>query len=96
MTKFSMQAEPMRQLNWLRREVLDTLCIENREIKRSPALTRCVSETLSSLARAGVEDSRELTRVALNVGRKFSKEFGPSMGPQPYWPTRYIQLKDER
>ena len=77
MTKFSMQAEP-KQLNRLQREVLDTLCIENREIKRSPALTRCVSETLSSLARAGVEDSRELTRMALHVGRKFSKEFGPT------------------
>jgi hypothetical protein len=76
MTKFAMQAEP-KQLNRLQRE-LDTLCIENREIKRSPALTRCVSETLSSLARAGVEDSRELTRMALQVGRKFSKEFGPS------------------
>ena len=95
MTKFFMQAEP-KQLNRLQREVLDTLCIENREIKRSPALTRCVSETLSSLARAGVADSRELTRMALNVGRKFSKEFGPSMRPQPYWPARYIQLKDER
>ena len=76
MTK-SMQAEP-KQLNRLQREVLDTLCIENREIKRSAALTRCVSETLSSLARAGVEDSRELTRMALHVGRKFLKEFGPS------------------
>ena len=54
MTK-SMQAEP-KQLNRLQREVLDTLCIENREIKRSPALSRCVFETLSSLARAGVED----------------------------------------
>ena len=64
MTKFSMQAEP-KQLNRLQREVLDTLCIENREIKRSAALTRCVSETLSSLARAGVEDLRELTRMAL-------------------------------
>ena len=78
MTK-SMQAEP-KQLNRLQREVLDTLCIENREIKRSPALTRCVFETLSSLARAGVEDSRELTRIALHVGRKFLKEFGPSDG----------------
>ena len=53
MTK-SMQAEP-KQLNRLQREVVDTLCIENREIKRSAALTRCVSETLSNLARAGVE-----------------------------------------
>ena len=61
----------------LLRELVDTLCIENREIKRSAALTRCVSETLSSLVRAGVEDSRELTRMALHVGRKFSKEFGP-------------------
>ena len=76
MTK-SMQAEP-KQLNRLQREVLDTLCIENREIKRSAALTKCVSETLGSLARAGVDDSRELTRMALHVGRKFSKEFGPS------------------
>ena len=64
MTKFSMQAEP-KQLNRLQREVLDTLCIENRETKRSAALTRCVSETLSNLARAGVADSRELTRIAL-------------------------------
>jgi hypothetical protein len=77
MTKSSRQAEP-KQLNRLQREVLDTLCIENREIKRSAALTRCVSETLSNLARAGVDDSRELTRMALHVGRKFSKEFGPS------------------
>ena len=46
MTK-SMQAEP-KQLNRLQREVLDTLCIENCEIKRSPALSRCVFETLSS------------------------------------------------
>ena len=76
MTK-SMQAEP-KQLNRLQREVVDTLCIENREIKRSAALTRCVSETLSNLARAGVEDSRELTRMTLHVGRKFLKEFGPS------------------
>ena len=79
MTKFSMQGDP-KQLNRLQREVLDTLCIENREIKRSPALNRCVFETLSSLARAGVEDSRELTRMALHVGRKFSKEFGPADG----------------
>ena len=76
MTKFSMQAEP-KQLNRLQREVLDTLCIENCETKRSAALTRCVSETLSNLARAGVADLRELTRIALHVGRKFSKEFGP-------------------
>ena len=47
MTKYSMQAEP-KQLNRLQREVLDTLCIENRETKRSAALTRCVSETLST------------------------------------------------
>ena len=79
MTKFSMQSEP-QQLNRLQREVLDTLCIENREIKRSAALTKCVSETLGSLARAGVDDSRELTRMALHVGRKFSKEFGPADG----------------
>jgi hypothetical protein len=77
MRTFSMQAEP-KQLNRLQREVLDTLCIENCEIKRSAALTRCVSETLNSLARAGVDDPRELTRMALHVGRKFSKEFGPS------------------
>ena len=77
MTKLSMQAEP-KQLNRLQREVLETLCIENCEIKRSTALTRCVSETLSNLAKAGVDDSRELTRMALHVGRKFSKEFGPS------------------
>ena len=76
MTK-SMQAEP-KQLNRLQREVVDTLCIENREIKRSAALTRCVSETLSNLARAGVEDLRELTRMTLHVARKFLKEFGPS------------------
>ena len=56
MTKFSMQAEPKQQLNRLQREVLDTLCIEI-QIKRSAALTKCISETLSSLARAGVEDS---------------------------------------
>ena len=62
-------------VNWLLKSGRNV--IENCEIKRSPALTRCVSETLSSLARAGVEDSRELTRMALHVGRKFSKEFGP-------------------
>ena len=73
MTKFSMQDEP-KQLNRLQREVLDTLCIENREIKRSAALTRCVSETLNNLVKAGVDDSRELTRMALHVGRKFSKD----------------------
>ena len=77
MARFSMQTEP-KQLNRLQREVLETLCIENREIKRSAALTRCISETLSNLAKAGVDDSRELTRMALHVGRKFSKEFGPS------------------
>ena len=62
-------------VNWLLKSGRNV--IENREIKRSPALTRCVSETLSSLVRAVVEDSRELTRMALHVGRKFSKEFGP-------------------
>ena len=61
-------------VNWLPKSGRNV--IENREIKRSPALTGCVSET-RSLSRAGVEDSRELTRMALHVGRKFSKEFGP-------------------
>ena len=37
MTKFSMQAEP-KQLNRLQREVLDTLCIENRRDQSQPCI----------------------------------------------------------
>ena len=38
MTKYSMQAEPKRQLNRLQREVLDALCISKSRDQTQPCI----------------------------------------------------------
>ena len=66
MTKSSMQAEP-KQLTRLQREVLDTLCIENCEIKRSPALTRRIRQEGLAVSRLSC---RRPLRATFRLGIK--------------------------
>ena len=79
MSQVFLHTDARRNLTRLQKEVLDTLSIENR-IPKSPALRRCVVDTVEALANAGIEDVRELTRIALIVGRRFLKEFDPLAG----------------
>jgi hypothetical protein len=67
----------------IHREVMTTLLIGNRSIKRHPALSNSVAEALASLANAGVRDRKQLTISALLAGRRFIKRMTDHQSAEP-------------